>query len=187
LTKAKPYDKIKSSKGKRYKTMMRKIETESLRPAELDALYAEGFRFRCEGDYQILRYQFDRDGMPIMTNNTYVFDDFHEANVFAEKQIYPINPSIHAFVREIPAHTETWEEKEAKRAKAKEEAKIKREAKKAELAKKAGMTVAEYEAEQKRKATIKRKEKAIADLKNEIEADKRRLERMEAELAELLK
>lgn len=167
--------------------MMRKIETESLRPAELDALYAEGFRFRCEGDYQILRYQFDRDGMPIMTNNTYVFDDFHEANIFAEKQIYPINPSIHAFVREIPAHTETWEEKEAKRAKAKEEAKIKKEAKKAELAEKAGMTVAEYETVQKRKAAIKRTERKIAQLKDDIAKAQARLAEAEKQLENLTK
>lgn len=166
--------------------MMRKIETEYLRPAELDTLYAEGFRFRCDGDYKLTGLQ-DPSGYPCFTNNIYVFTDRTDANAFAEKQIYPINPSIHALVYEIPAHTETLEERRIKEAEKKAKAKAERERKEAEKARKANMTVEEYRAEKKRLATIKRREKAIADLKNNIEADKRRLERMKVELAELLK
>lgn len=166
--------------------MIKKIETGSLRPVELDALYAEGFRFYCDGDYKLTGLQ-DPCGFPCFTNNTYVFTDRADANAFAEKQIYPINPSVHALVHEIPAHTETLEERRIKEAEKKAKAKAERERKEAEKAKKANMTVEEYRAEKKRLATIKRKEKAIADLKNSIEADKRRLERMKTELAELLK
>ena len=167
--------------------MMRKIETECLMPAELNALYAEGFRFRCDGDYRIVNAFFNFDGMPTVTNNTYVFDNFHDANVFAEKQIHPVFPTLHAFVREIPAHTETLKEEEARKAKAKEEAKAKREAKKIELAKKAGMTVAEYEAEQKRKAAIKRAEKKIAQIKDDIAKAQARLAEAEKQLENLTK
>lgn len=137
--------------------------------AELkNSLYAEGFRYLCEGDYRTLGSTDPWSGMPNTACNLYFFTDKAEAEAFAKKQIWVFNPNVHATVHELPAHTETWEEIREKEAKAKAlKAKRKAEREAAE-AKKKGMTVEQLRESKKIAAQKRRYTREIADFEKQI-------------------
>lgn len=158
--------------------MRTKINDTVASPEELNELYAKGYRYIVDGDYQMLDSIDPWSGMPNIDNNLYAFDNKKEAEAFAVKQIWPFNSEVHATVKRIPEHTETWEETEARWAREKAEKRAKKDAKDAAKAAEAGMTVEEYRKERNRKREVRRTENRIDELEREIGELKAYLERL---------
>lgn len=158
--------------------MMIKIEQSYIGPEKRNELYAQGYRYIVDGDYQTLNTTDPWSGMPDTTNNVYAFTDKTEAEKFAVTQIWVFNKDIHAKVKELPKHTETWQEFSERYAKEKAEAKAKKEAKEAQKAANAGMTLEEYRKAKAHEKAKRKLEKEIA----ELEAD---LAKKKAELAKI--
>ena len=74
-----------------------------------------------------------------------------------------------AKVEEIPEHTETYEERNARYEREKADEKAKRDAKEAKKALEKGMTLDEYKKEKAKNAKIRRLEKEIAKLENDLD------------------
>jgi len=165
--------------------MMTKIYDNYANAEMLNELYNLGFRYITDGDYKIAEGTDPWSGMPNTTHNLYAFDNKEEAEAFAVKQIWVFNPNVHAKVKEIPAHTETWEEREAREERKAAEKKAKREAKEARKAAEAGMTVEEYRKEKARKAKIKKIKGEIEGLENEIARLEKELKNKKAYLEKL--
>ena len=169
--------------------MMKMIENRDARwlNAEVkNAAYAEGYRFMCNGDYSMADGVDPWSGMPNTTQNTYFFDTREEAEAFAEKQVWVFNPNVHADVYEIPEHTETREEYEARMIAEKAAKEARKLARDTEKAKAAGMTVEAWRARQKELAKARRYRKEaekmeaeIARLQAEIKWRKRRAAEIE--------
>ena len=143
-------------------------------------MYARGFRFYCEGDYEVLDSTDPWSGMPNTTHNLYFFDNKEEAEAFASTQTWVFNSDIHATVKEVPKHRETWEEYVARVEKEKADRKAKQTANEEKKAKEAGLTIEEYKAEKKHQSKVKRLEKEIESLKEELARKEKELARVKA-------
>lgn len=145
---------------------------------EFNEVYAEGYRFMCDGDYTTSKSIDPWSGMPEVEQNAYFFDTYEEAEAFAEKQKWVFNPDIHSTVYKVPEYTETWEEVKARQEAEKAAKKAKRAAAEKAKADAAGMTVEEYKKAKAKKATISRLEKEIAEMEKELARKKSVLEKM---------
>lgn len=134
----------------------------AVRAAEMDAAYAEGFRYICEGNYRTTDTTDPWTGMPYETCDVFVFTDKAEAEAFAATQKMVFNNN-HAEVFGIPEHTKTWEEREAERETEREAEKAKKLAKEIAKAEAAGMTLEQYREEKKAQAKMKRYKKEIEE------------------------
>lgn len=161
--------------------MKTEIEKISIVGAEmLNELYEKGYRFITEGNYKVLKSCYDAwSGMPCVEKSAFAFDNREEAEAFAKTQKWVFDKSIHPMVKEIPAHTETWEEREAREEKTKAERKARKEANELKKATALGMTVAEYRAEKKRSAIEKELKKEIEELEKELERKRELLKKYE--------
>lgn len=159
--------------------MILKIEKDFLRAEEKNELYKAGYRYIVEGDYKVLDSIDPWSGMPNTTNNIYAFTDKAEAEAYAVTQIRVFYRDGHAYVEELPEHTQTWDEYREEEARKKAEQKAKKEANEARKAAEAGMTVEEYKAERKRIALVKKVTKEIAELEAELTRKKAFLEELE--------
>ena len=160
--------------------MKTEIKKTSIVSAEmLNDLYEKGYRFITEGNYKVLKTYDAWSGMPNVEQSLFAFDDKEEAEAFAKTQKWVFDKSIHPTVKEIPEHTETWEESKAREEKAKAERKARKEANELKKATALGMTVAEYRAEKKRIAIEKELKKEIAELEKELERKRELLKKYE--------
>ena len=130
----------------------------------LNAAYAEGYRFMCNGDYATCDTIDPWSGMPDVTENAYFFDSREEAEAFAAKQVWPFNPNVHAEVYKVPEHSKDWAELEAEEA----AKKAKKEATEARKATEMGLTVEEYKRKKKNEALLRSLEKEIAAMETEL-------------------
>lgn len=144
-----------------------KVHSDFINPTVRNTMYRRGMRFACEGNFRQTEKR-DRDGFPYVECDYYFFDNEKEAREFANCQYHPIDGNP-AKVEEIPEHTETYEERNARYEREKAEEKAKREAKEAEKAEKMGMSLDEYKREKAKNAKIRRLEKEIAKLENDLD------------------
>lgn len=151
--------------------MEKVINGTSIAPEENNALFEEGFLFRVEGDWEITAGVDGWSGMPNTKGNIHYFTNADEAEAYAAKQVWVFNSDVHGKVEAV-SHMETRAEYEAKMAKIKAE----REAKTAEKAKALNMTVEEYKAYKSVQAKKKRYAREIAELEEEIENLKEKIE-----------
>lgn len=73
-------------------------------------LYAQGYRYYCDGDFKLSSHFDPWSGMPNVDRNTYFFDNKDEAEAFAAKQVWPFNHDCIFPVKELPPHSITPEE-----------------------------------------------------------------------------
>lgn len=158
---------------------MKKIEKTTLNANELNALYAEGYRFYVEGDRHLTGMINPLDGMNCETYNLYIFEDKAAADAYAMTQTALFDENTRAEVYTIPAHTMTWAETLEARKAEKAARKAAKEAKEAEKAAKMGMTVEEYKAAKKRAAAIKEAKEEIERLEKALAAKRAYLKKLE--------
>lgn len=158
------------------KKMIKNESAKWLSAKTLNTAYAEGYRFVCDGDYETTDSTDPWSGMPNTTQNVYFFDTRAEAEAFAEKQIWVFNDEIHAEVYEIPEHTETRAEREAREAKEKAEQEARKLARDTAKAEAEGMSVEAWRERQKELARARKYRREVESMKAEIERLKAEIE-----------
>lgn len=165
--------------------MIKDRDVRWLKAEVLNTAYAEGYRFMCNGDYATTSGLDPWSGMPNTTQNAYFFDNREEAEAFAVKQVWVFNKDIHADVYEIPEHTETRAEREAREAKEKAEKEARKLARDTAKAEAEGMSVEAWRKRQKELAKAWSYRKEAEHMKAEIERLKIEIEWRERRALEI--
>lgn len=118
---------------------MRVIRKYSVSAEENNELLIKGFKWLCEGDYEIAEGTDPWSGLPNLNWTVNYFNSYAEAERFAKAQTHPLFPSYRFKVDEVQ-HKETLAESNAKKEAAKQK-RAKTEQNKAEAL---GFTVKEY-------------------------------------------
>lgn len=134
---------------------------------KLNAAYAQGYRFACDGDYKEDGTIDPWSGMPGITQNVYLFDTQEEAEAFAINQKWPFSGAS-AKVFELPAHVTTWKEFREAEERKEAEKKARKAAREAAKAAAAGLSVEEYTERKKKAAKARRYENEAASMEAEI-------------------
>ena len=66
-----------------------------------DMMADAGFKYKVEGDWQLLDMVDPLDGMPEVNGNTHYFTDHDEAKAYAIAQEWVFNPDLRGVVEEV--------------------------------------------------------------------------------------
>ena len=66
-----------------------------------DMMADAGFKYKVEGDWQLLDRVDPLDGMPEVSGNTHYFTDHDEAKAYAIAQEWVFNPDLRGVVEEV--------------------------------------------------------------------------------------
>lgn len=133
----------------------------------LNAMYAEGYRYFCKANYRELDYDDPWSGMPVVAWDTFFATTAEELEQIAAQAKYPFSGECET-VHELAEHYETKEELQVDYERREAERKAKKLATEQRKADEAGLTLEAYRKEKARKATIRRLQREIAELENEL-------------------